>query len=140
MGCCKARQRMAEVLPIRGPFGNSMYTSRRNLVKLNYVDIKQLLDRKAIENKRGTLTNGEIKLLVKEIHKRQIEGELQQGIAEMEMRAMKKKILGYNIEQLGEVPTEREDRTMRIIVCQMGGCTSPETREIKRAATEKLIQ
>jgi hypothetical protein len=31
-----------------------MYASRGNLAKLNYLDIKQLLDRKAIENKRGT--------------------------------------------------------------------------------------
>jgi hypothetical protein len=37
-----------------------MYVSRGNLAKLNYLDIKQLLDRKEIENKRGTLTNGEI--------------------------------------------------------------------------------
>ncbi len=50
------------------------------------------------------------------------------------------KIQPYNVEQLGEVPTEREDRTMRIIVYQMGGCTSPKTREIKIAATERLIQ
>jgi hypothetical protein len=58
-----------------------MYASRGNLTKLNYLDIKQLLDEMAIENKRGTLTNGEIKLLVKEIHDRQTEGKLQQGIA-----------------------------------------------------------
>ncbi len=102
--------------------------------------IKQLLDRKAIENKRGTLTNGEIKLLVKDIHDCRMEGELQQGIAETEMREMKKKIQCYNVEQLEEVPTEREDGTMRVIVCQIGGCASPETRGIKIAAMERLIQ
>ncbi len=53
---------------------------------------------------------------------------------------MKKKIQYYNIKQLGEVPTEKIDRTMRIIVCQMGGCASPKTREIKMAAIERLIQ
>ncbi len=37
-----------------------MYASRENLTKLNYLDMKLLLDRKAIENKRGTLTNKEI--------------------------------------------------------------------------------
>jgi hypothetical protein len=36
--------------------------------KLNYMDIKQILDRKTIENKQGTLTMGEIQLLVQEIH------------------------------------------------------------------------
>jgi hypothetical protein len=47
------------------------------------------------------------------------------------MEAMQKKIQQYNIVQLGDIPTEREDGTMRILVCQMGGCTSAETREIK---------
>ncbi len=45
----------------------------------------------------------------------------------------------YYVEQLGEMPIKREDSTMRILVSQMGGCTSMETREIKIAATERLI-
>ena len=43
------------------------------------------------------------------------------------------------MEQLGELPTEWEDGTMRVLVSQMGGCASMETREIKMAATKKLI-
>jgi hypothetical protein len=53
---------------------------------------------------------------------------------------MKKKIQCYNVEQLGGIPTEREDGTMRILVCQMGGWASVETREINIAATERLIR
>jgi hypothetical protein len=49
---------------------------------------------------------------------------------------MQKKIQQYNVVQLGDIPTEREDGTMRILVCQMGGCASAKTREIKIAATE----
>jgi hypothetical protein len=45
-------------------------SASRGLASLNYMDIKQILDRKAAENKRGTLTTGEIKLLVREIHDR----------------------------------------------------------------------
>ncbi len=52
---------------------------------------------------------------------------------------MEKKLRKYNMEQLGEMPLEREDRTIRILVCQMGGCASVEAREFKIAATEKLI-
>jgi hypothetical protein len=36
-----------------------MCASRGPLAKLNYMDIKQILDRKVTENKPGTLTNGE---------------------------------------------------------------------------------
>jgi hypothetical protein len=37
-----------------------MCASRGLLAKLKYMGIKQILDRKAIENKQGTLTTGEI--------------------------------------------------------------------------------
>ncbi len=53
---------------------------------------------------------------------------------------MQKKIKRYNVAQLGELPQEREDGTMGILVCQMGGCARPETRETKIAATEQLIR
>jgi hypothetical protein len=35
---------------------------------------------------------------------------------EREMEAMQKKIQRYNVAQLGDIPTEREDGTMRILV------------------------
>jgi hypothetical protein len=56
------------------------------------------------------------------------------------MDAMQKKTQCYNIEQLGRIPKEREDGTMRILVCQIGGCASVEMREIKISATERLIR
>jgi hypothetical protein len=40
------------------------------------MDIKQIIDRKAAENKRGTLTTGERKLLVQKIHDSWEESEL----------------------------------------------------------------
>ncbi len=52
---------------------------------------------------------------------------------------MEKKLIRYNIERLGEIPTEREDGMMRVLVSRMGGCASKEIREIKIAATEQLI-
>ncbi len=58
----------------------------------------------------------------------------------MEMKVMERKLSKYNVEQLGELPIEREDGTMRVLICQMGGCASRETREIKMAVTEKLIR
>ncbi len=104
------------------------------------MDIKQILDRKAVENKRSTLTTGEIKLLVQEIHDSCEESELEPETREREMAAMLKKIERYNVAQLGDLPQEREDGTMRILVCQMGGCASLETREIKIEASEWLIK
>ena len=81
----------------------------------------------------------EIQILVKDWHDRQAEEDLRQETIEMETKAMENKLRRYNVEQLGEIPVDREDGTMRILVCQMGGCASREAREIKIAATEKLI-
>jgi hypothetical protein len=117
-----------------------MCASRGLLAKLNYMDIKQILDKKVIESKRGTLTNKEIQVLVQVIHDHQRESKLELGTAEREMEAMQKKIERYNVDQLGDIPTEREDGTMRILVCQMGGYARIKMREIKIAATEQLIR
>ena len=110
------------------------------LTKLNYMDIKKMLDRRQALNKKGTLTDGEIKSLVKEWHDNRTEAELNHETVEMELKAMEKKLTKYNVERLGDLPNEREDGTMRVLICQMGGCALRETREIKMAATERLIR
>jgi hypothetical protein len=117
-----------------------MYGSKGKLAKLNYMDIKLLLDRCIVKNKRGSLTDREIQTLVKDWHDRHSEGDLRQETIEMETKSMEKKLRRYNVEQLGEIPLEREDGTMRILVCQMGGCASAEAREFKIATTKKLIR
>jgi hypothetical protein len=99
-----------------------------------------MLDRQQALHKKGILTDGEIKSLVKEWHDTRTEAELNSETVEMEMKAMAKKLSRYNVERLGDLPTEREDGTVRVLVSQMGGCASMETREIKMAATEKLIR
>ena len=89
---------------------------------------------------KGTLTDGEIKSLVQEWHNQRTEAELDQATVDMESKAMAMKLHKYNMERLGDIPTEREDGTMRVLVSQMGGWASKEIREIKMAATEKLIR
>ncbi len=86
-----------------------------------------MLDRRQALNKKGTLTDKEIKSLVRDCHDRRSEEELNHVSMEMEMKDMEKKLIKYNMEQLGNIPLEREDGTMRVLVSQMGGCTSMET-------------
>ncbi len=78
--------------------------------------------------------------MVKEWHDNRPEEELNSLTVTIEMKAMKKKLEKYNVEQLGKLPIEREDDTMRVLMNQMGGCASMEIREIKIAATERLIR
>jgi hypothetical protein len=60
-----------------------------------------------------------------------LEEELINLSIEMELKAMEKKLSKYNMNQLGVLPLKREDGTMRVIVSQMGGCASMETRDRK---------
>jgi hypothetical protein len=48
------------------PLGKSMYGCKGSLAKFNYMDIKLLLDRRIVKNKRGSLTDREIQTLVKD--------------------------------------------------------------------------
>jgi len=61
-------------------------------------------------------------------------------MVDREMKTIEAKLEKYNVDQLGEIPIEREDGTMRIMVFQMGGCAGKEVREIKMSIMEKLIQ
>jgi hypothetical protein len=81
-----------------------MYDCKGKLAKLNYLEIKLLLDRCIVKNKRGSLSEREIQTLVKDWHDRRSEGDLQQGTIEMETKSMEKKLRRYNVEQLGEMP------------------------------------
>jgi hypothetical protein len=125
---------------LEAPVGRNRDSSKKLLTTLNYLEIKQMMDRRLTQQKQGKLMDAEIKGLVKEWHDQRREGDLNQAIVDREMKTMKAKLAKYNVEQLGEIPIEREDGTMRIMVCQMGGCAGKEVREIKMSTTEKLIQ
>jgi hypothetical protein len=99
-----------------------------------------MLDQCQVLNKKGTLTDGDIKSLVREWEDRRTEKELNHMTVEMEMKAMEKNLAKYNVARLGNIPLKKDDGTMRALVSQMGGCTSREIQEIKIAATEQLIR
>jgi hypothetical protein len=105
----------------------------------NYLEIKLIMDRRSTQQKQGRLTDTEVKVLVKDWHDRRMEGDLNQAVADREMKAMEAKLAKYNVDWLGEIPLKRADGTMRIMVCQMGGCAGKEVREIKMSHTEQLI-
>ena len=124
---------------------NAMHRNTQNKTgrgggTLNYIEIKQLIERCQLNNKKGKLTDGEIKMQVKDWHNKRVEEDLNQTTVEMEMKAMEKTLAQFNVEQLGNIPIQREDGTMRILVCQMGGLASKEVRKFEIAATEMLIK
>ena len=67
------------------------------------------------------------------------EAELDQTMINREVKTMETKLNKYNVPTLGEMPTQSDDGAFRILVCQMGGCSGKEVRELKIASTERLI-
>jgi hypothetical protein len=124
---------------LEAPVGRNRVSSKKLLATLNYLKIKQIMDRWSTQQTQGKLTDAEIKGLVKDWHDQRREGDLNKAVVDREMKTMEAKLEKYNVDQLGEIPIEREDRTMRIMVYQMGGCAGKEVREIKMSTTEKLI-
>ncbi len=97
------------------------------------------MDRRSAQQKKGLLTDAEIQKMVTEWQDERGEAELDQATIDREVKTMKEKLNKYNVPTPGEVPTQREDGSFRILVCQMGGCSGKEVRELKIAATERLI-
>jgi hypothetical protein len=64
---CRDDQALLRSFQSQGqPLGHSMCGQAEKLAKLNYMDIKKLLYRQQALNKKGTLTDGEIKSLVED--------------------------------------------------------------------------
>ena len=70
---------------------NTQTNTRHGGGTLNYIEIKQLIERCQLNNKRGKLTDKEIKLLVKDWHNQRAEEDLNQTTVEMEMKAMERR-------------------------------------------------
>ncbi len=93
------------------------------------MDIRKIMDKRSVQQKKGLLTDAEILKLVTEWQDKRGEEDLKQATIDREVKTMEEKLNKYNVPTLGEVPTQREDGSFRILVCQMGGCSGKEVRE-----------
>jgi hypothetical protein len=112
---------------------------RKGASQLNYMDIRKIMDRCAVQQQKGLLSDVEIQKLVAEWQDVRGEAELDQVTTDREVQTMEAKLKKYNVPVLGNIPTQRKDGAFRILVCQMGGCSGREIREIKIGVTERLI-
>ncbi len=115
------------------PVGRNRDSSEKSLATLNYLEIKQIMDRWSTQQKQGKLTDAEIKGLVREWHDQRREGDLNKAVVDREMKRLEAKLKKYTVDQLGEIPIEREDGTMRQLLCR----TSHVARLLYRKKKEK---
>ena len=97
------------------------------------------MERRSVQLKRGLLTDADIRKLITEQLDGRRESELDQATVDREIQMMARKMDKYNVPPQGDIPTQRDDGSFRILVCQMGGCAGREIREQKIATTERLI-
>jgi hypothetical protein len=102
------------------------------------MDIRKIMDKWSVQQKKGLLTEAEIQKLVTEWQDKCGKEDLDQATIDREVKTMEEKLNKYNVPTLGEVPTQQEDGSFRILVCQMGGYSGKEVKELKIAATERL--
>ncbi len=70
------------------------------------MDIRKIIDRRLIQQKKSLLTDAEIQKLVTEWQDGRGEAELDQATIDREVKTMEKKIDTYNVATLGEIPTQ----------------------------------
>jgi hypothetical protein len=103
------------------------------------MDIRKVMDRRAVQQRKGLLSDAEIQKLVTECQDVQEEAKLNQATINREVITMEAKLKKYNMLALGDIPTQRKGGVFKILVYQMGGCLGKEVREMKIGVTERLI-
>ena len=105
---------------------------------MSYEDIRGLMDKRLAMQKKGLLTDREIKKIVDKWRDDREEDELGQKIIEQEVTRLEKKFQQYNVPWVGHMPESREDGNCRIMHCQLNSCSGKEIRELKVERIMKL--
>ena len=88
---------------------------RKGASQLNYMDIRKIMDRQTVQQKKELLTDAEIQKLALEWQDERCEVDLNQATIAREVKTMEEKLKKYNVVALREVPPQREDRSFRIL-------------------------
>jgi hypothetical protein len=74
--------------------------------QLNYMDIRRIMDKRSVQQKKGLLTDAEIQKLVTEWQDEHGEADLNQATINREVKTIEEKLNKYNVPMLGEAPTQ----------------------------------
>ena len=82
---------------------------RKGASQLNYMEIRKIMGRRTVQQKKGLLRDAQIQKLVSEWQDEQCEADLNQATINREVKTVEEKLKKYNVAALGEVPPQRED-------------------------------
>ncbi len=70
------------------------------------MDIRKIMDRQMVQQKKGLLMDAEIQKLVSEWQDEHCKADLNQATINREVKTMEEKLQKYNVAALGEVPPQ----------------------------------
>ncbi len=70
------------------------------------MDIRRIMDKRSVQQKKGLLTDAEIQKLVTEWQDEHGEADLNQATINREVKTIEEKLNKYNVPMLGEAPTQ----------------------------------
>ena len=86
---------------------NGTNVHRYEVYRLTYEDIKQIMERRLVQQKRGILTKSEINRIVKDWGDQRAEEDLDNAAIKREVKRLEEKFKRYNVSELGSMSTEK---------------------------------
>ena len=96
------------------------------------------MDRQLVQQKKGLLTDHEIKKIVKHWEDNSIEEDLDPQVIQKKIKKLERKFMKFNVSLLGSLPEEKEDGTCRVVYCQFNNYSSREVCQVKIGAVQQL--
>ena len=84
---------------------SSTHGHRYEVPRLSYEDIKQIMECRLAQQKRGILAESEINHIVKDWGEQRAEDNLDKAAIKRKVRRLEKKFKRYNVSELGSMPT-----------------------------------
>lgn len=81
---------------------------------MSYIEIKTIIERKLAQQKRGYLTESEIKETVAELQDGEADHSFHENTLVEKIKRLNKKIVHHNINPVGNMTTDKENGRIRI--------------------------
>lgn len=100
-------------------------------VRLSYLDIKEIIERKLAHQKKGLLSQTELQEAVQDSKDAREESELDAEVVEREITRMNANLLRCNNDPVGSMTVGKEKGRVRVLFAQLNNMSTKAVRDIK---------
>ena len=98
---------------------------------MTYLDMKCIIERKLAHQKKGFLSEQEVRESVNEFQDLRSEEELDATIVKDEIERFNRRMVQYNNDPVGNMSSEKEEGRLRFLFCQTNNMSSTPVRQLK---------